>query len=112
MTGEVGVWVILGVLIGVTARFAIPRGRVGILATVGVAVAGALVGGFAADALLGDGASVRMTIHSGGSFAGVLFGLVPAVLALVGAMVALGLTAARPSIADRGYRPRRSGDEA
>ncbi len=109
MAGEVGVWVVLGVLIGVTARFALPRGRVGSLATVIAAVVGALVGGFAADALLGDGASVRMTIRSGGSFAGVLFGLVPAVLALVGAMLALGLTAARPSRADRGYRLRGSG---
>lgn len=103
MAAEVGIWIVLGLLIGTTARLAIPRGRVGIFATVIAAVAGALVGGFAADALLGDGALIRMTIRSGGSFAATNFGLVPAVFALVGAMVAVGVTAARPTSSGSGY---------
>jgi uncharacterized membrane protein YeaQ/YmgE (transglycosylase-associated protein family) len=48
-------WIVFGLLAGSIARLVVPgRQRIGCLATIGVGIVGALIGGLAGEVLLGD----------------------------------------------------------
>ena len=48
-------WIVFGLLAGAVARLVVPgRQRIGCLPTIAVGVAGALIGGFAGEAVFGE----------------------------------------------------------
>ena len=110
MLGEVAVWVLLGGAVGLAGFFAIPGvRRVGVVGALVVAVAGALVGGFVADATVGDVGSVRVTVSFGDAFGSVRFGLVPFVASAAAALAALVVT---ERVAGSSARSRVDGTES
>ena len=69
-------WLIVGLVAGAIARLLVPgRNRMGVLGTVGLGLAGSLVGGFLADLISGD--------KSGFSPAGLLGSILGAIILLL-----------------------------
>ena len=92
MIGEVSVWVLVGLAVGLAGRIlASGSSRAGFVATLAVAVFGSLVGGFAADAVLGDLGRVRVSVAFSGAIGSVRFGFLPFVIAVIAATVAIAL---------------------
>jgi hypothetical protein len=94
------VWIALGAVIGLIAWIGfVGVKRMGVFVCVAIGVAAALLGGLATASLLGDIASVRVSINTGGSFAVAAFGLGPFLVAGAAALVAL-IVGHRVSAAD------------